>query len=299
MRAFTCHNCGQLVFFENSACLNCGAELGFAWPQRDLLTMKPSSSAGFEPLDPETAAATLYRCVNAGLAACNWLVDRQGALCASCALTRTRPGDDDAAGIAELQIAEAAKRRLLFELGELGLPITADASGDTDALAFDLLSSAHEPVTTGHEDGVITLDLAEVDDARRVARRQQLAEPYRTVLGHLRHEVGHYYWPLLVDDDAKRATSRELFGDERADYQASIDRHYAQGPPPEWPQRHVSAYATMHPSEDWAETFAHYLHIRDTLQTAAAYRVKVDGPDPTTPGVPTRRVHPADDHRRA
>ena len=28
----------------------------------------------------------------------------------------------------------------------------------------------------------------------------------------------------------------------------------------------------MHPSEDWAETFAHYLHIRDTLQTAAAYR---------------------------
>jgi len=27
----------------------------------------------------------------------------------------------------------------------------------------------------------------------------------------------------------------------------------------------------MHPAEDWAETFAHYLHIRATLDTAAAF----------------------------
>ncbi len=294
MRAFSCRNCGQLVFFENTVCLNCHAELGFSWSKRDLLTLR-SSPGGFESLPlsaPNGEAATLQRCANSSLAACNWLVDTEGELCASCSLTRTRPSDDDATGISELQTAEAAKRRLLFELGELGLRIPMHATADSDALAFDLLSSEHEPVTTGHADGLITLDLAEVDDARRVARRQQLAEPYRTVLGHLRHEVGHYYWPLLADDDAKRRGSRELFGDESSDYQAAMDRHYAKGPPPDWPERHVSAYATMHPSEDWAETFAHYLHIRDTLQTADAYRVSVEGPESGTPRVPHHAFKP-------
>jgi hypothetical protein len=66
---------------------------------------------------------------------------------------------------------------------------------------------------------------------------------------------------------------RELFGDPDADYQAALDRHYNDGPPDNWGQRYVSSYATMHPAEDWAETFAHYLHIRDTLDTAAAFGV--------------------------
>ncbi len=166
----------------------------------------------------------------------------------------------------------------MFELGELGLPIRprgADGAG----LAFDLLSSAAEPVTTGHADGVITLDLAESDDAHRAAMREQMGEPYRTVLGHLRHEIGHYYFPLLARDEPVLERARELFGDERADYAAALDRHYAGGPPPGWRESFVSAYATTHPSEDWAETFAHYLHIRDALQTAAAHGVRVDGPD--------------------
>jgi hypothetical protein len=261
MRAFACHNCGQQVFFENSTCLNCGYELGFDWPSRELLAL-PS----VEP--PQ------YRCANAGLAACNWLTSGPDELCFSCALTRTRPADSDAAGLAALRVAEGAKRRLLFELGELGLPFGDD-------LAFDLLSSAAEPVTTGHADGVITLDLAESDDARRVARREQMGEPYRTVLGHLRHEIGHYYFPILVTGDGVLDRARELFGDERDDYQAALDRHYEQGPPDGWQAEHVSAYATMHPAEDWAETFAHYLHIRDTLQTAAAHGVHVEGPQQT------------------
>ena len=140
-------------------------------------------------------------------------------------------------------------------------------------------------MTTGHADGLVTLDLAESDDARRVARREQLAEPYRTVLGHLRHEIGHYYWPLVAEHlgEAERARARELFGDERDDYDAALERHYASGPPPAWEEHHVSAYATMHPSEDWAETFAHYLHIRDGLQTASAYRVRVLGPENAPP----------------
>lgn len=283
MRTFFCRNCGQLILFESSVCLRCRAQLGFAWADRDLLTLKPSAN-GLEPLPvsaPDGEGALLHRCANAQLAACNWLVADAGELCRSCGLTRTRPGDDDALGIEDLQTAEAAKRRLLFELGELGLAALADPGPDSGGLSFDLLSSAHEPVTTGHDDGHITLDLAEVDDARRLARREQLGEAYRTVLGHLRHEIGHYYWPLLVDD-AKLERSRELFGDESADYQAALDRHYDQGPPLAWRERHVSAYATMHPSEDWAETFAHYLHVRDTMQTAVAYRVRVLGPELST-----------------
>ena len=190
-------------------------------------------------------------------------------------------------GLAQFAVAERAKRRLLFGLLELELPLEDD-------LAFDLLSSTVGPVTTGHADGLITIDLAESDDARREARRAELDEPYRTLLGHFRHEVGHYYFPILVERRGRLDEARELFGDDRADYQEALDRHYADGPPPDWAERHVSAYATMHPWEDWAETFAHYLHIRDTLETAAAFGIIVAGPgeadDPSLAAVPSERL---------
>ena len=145
-----------------------------------------------------------------------------------------------------------------------------------------LHSSQQQAVTTGHADGLITIDLAESDDARREQRRSELDEPYRTMLGHLRHELGHYFQPLIVIGEDEWDACRELFGDERQDYGAALERHYEQGTPDDWPQRFVSAYATMHPWEDWAETFAHYLHIRDTLQTAAEYGVTVRGPRAVT-----------------
>ena len=107
--------------------------------------------------------------------------------------------------------------------------------------------------------------------------RVDLGEPYRTVLGHLRHEIGHYYWPWLVERAGHLDAYRARFGDERLDYGEAIDQHYREGPPADWPDRYVSSYATMHPWEDWAETFAHYLHIRDTLQTAAAFGIEVHG----------------------
>ena len=260
MLSFACGHCGRLVFFENTRCLHCDTPLGIV-PERLALAALEGPEAG------------LHRCANAELARCNWMVDRVDTLCRSCALTRTRPADGDAVGLAEFADAEAAKRRLVFQALELGLPGVTPRR-----LRFDLLSSTHAPVTTGHADGVITVDLAESDDARREQRRRQLGEPYRTMLGHLRHETGHYFQPLLVGDDAAWERCRALFGDEREDYQAALDRHYETGPPADWPERHVSAYATMHPWEDWAETFAHYLHIRDTLQTAAEYGVTVAGP---------------------
>jgi hypothetical protein len=244
VRSFSCPVCGHLVFFENSACLHCGTPLGYERAEAALVA----------------AEGRLY-CANAEIARCNWLVDVPGRLCGSCALTRTRPADGDAAAMAAFADAEAAKRRLVYQLDDLGL--------STDGLVFDLLSSAEEPVTTGHADGVVTIDLAEGDDAHREALRVQLAEPYRTMLGHLRHETGHYYWTVLVEPSPSRF--RELFGDERADYAEALQRHYSSPAPPGWEESYVSTYATAHPWEDWAESFAHYLHIRDTLQTAAAY----------------------------
>ena len=201
-----------------------------------------------------------------------------GGLCRSCRLTRTRPRDDDAEGLVAFAKAEAAKRRLVFQLDEIGLPIVTRQDAPDSGLAFDLLSSRSAPVTIGHDSGLVTLDLAESDDAYRERTRHDLGEPYRTLLGHFRHEVGHYYWTVLVEEAGHEDPFRSLFGDEREDYGEAIARHYDRGAPQRWSERYVSAYATMHPWEDWAETFAHSLHIRDTLQTAAAFGLLVAGP---------------------
>ena len=278
MRAFSCPSCGLLVFFESAACLRCGTTLGFS-PQRGEIVAVPGEEPG-----------GYVRCANSVVAQCNWLVSADGELCASCTLTRTRPHDADLAGgpIAEaFVVAEAAKRRLLFQLFELGLPGVSTSGPVAGGPVFDLLIAAGEPVTTGHLDGVITVDLAESDDVHRERMRRELGEPYRTVLGHLRHEIGHYYWTPLVR--GAEADARALFGDESDDYGAALEHHYLHGPPPGWEDHHVSAYATAHPWEDWAETFAHYLHIRDALQTAAAFGLLVTGPtlDPDLMAAPS------------
>jgi hypothetical protein len=279
MRAFACPTCGRLVTFESTRCLHCETALAFDPAAREIVARDAHGSS----------------CANDELAACNWLAPATGALCEACALTRTRPADADPAGLAVVPAAEAAKRRLLFELAELGLPVLSwrDREG---GIAFDFLSSERERVTTGHADGVIVLDLAEADSARREQRRAELGEPYRTVLGHLRHEIGHYYQEILAPvGSPQRAACRARFGDDRADYQAAIDRHYETGAPADWPQHFVSAYATMHPWEDWAETFAHYLHIRDALQTAAAHSLRVEGPAIATTDEAPLRAEPVDE----
>jgi hypothetical protein len=271
MRDFTCPTCGQHLAFENSVCLSCGSAVGFSLQDMAFLVITPAGEAGHGGAVP---ARHYQLCANLHLAKCNWLVEvhpvRQ--LCASCALTRTRPTDADEAGLTSFAEAEAAKRRLIAELCELQLPIVDRHRDPGYGLAFDLLSSATEKVFTGHENGVITVDLAEGDDVHREQLRVAMDEPYRTLLGHFRHEIGHYYFYRLVAGFPDRLEAfRRLFGDPDADYQVAVDRHYGQGPPTGWQHSHVSSYAAMHPAEDWAETFAHYLHIRSTLDTAAAF----------------------------
>jgi hypothetical protein len=213
------------------------------------------------------------RCANIKRAQCNWLVDSSdgATLCLSCSLTRTRPADTDIEAIAEFASAETAKRRVVLELDELHLPIIGRDENPEGGLAFDLLSSANRNVITGHANGLITLDLAESDDVHREQLRVSMDEPYRTLVGHFRHEIGHFYQMVLIGDGEHRARFEELFGNPDDDYKAALDRHYSEGAPEGWKKNYVSSYATMHPAEDWAETFAHYLHIRDTLDTAAAY----------------------------
>ncbi|SHH27895.1 hypothetical protein SAMN05443575_3601 [Jatrophihabitans endophyticus] len=262
MRAFACPTCRSLVFFDNDVCLTCDTVLAYDRPSQQLVALDGRD-----------------RCRNAVLAHCNWLPEHDG-YCGSCRLTRTRPNDNDPAGLAAFAVTEAAKRMLVFQLDHLGLPTTPRSEDPEGGLAFDLLSSANEHVITGHASGIVTIDLAEGDDAHREAMRVDLAEPYRTMLGHLRHEIGHWYWEVLIDGTPYLDRFRDLFGDERADYAQALEEHYGKGTSTtDWKDTHVSHYAAAHPWEDWAETFAHYLHIRDTTQTAAEWGVHTDGPD--------------------
>ncbi|KAA8890823.1 hypothetical protein F3087_06220 [Nocardia colli] len=297
MRDFACPNCGQQLAFENSVCLSCSSPLGFSLADLALVVIgAPPGGAPNESMTGVVDASRFRLCDNLHVAQCNWLVavpepaadtapDGNGnatpngkpVLCESCRLTRTRPNDLDPAGLAAFAEAEAAKRRLIVELTELGLPIVGRDQDPDRGLAFDLLTSASGKVITGHKNGVITLDLAEANDPHREQLRIEMDEPYRTLLGHFRHEIGHYYYMILVATDEAAQRFRALFGDPDADYQAALNRHYSDGAPAGWESAYVSSYATMHAAEDWAETFAHYLHIRDTLDTAAAFGIAPAG----------------------
>lgn len=265
-----CPHCRHFVYLDALTCPNCEADLGYQILHRQFYGLRN----GQVVIDEHT----WYTCSNRDWD-CNWLVreDAPAGRCFSCRLTRTRPPADDTVALEKLAKTEEAKRRLILQLGELGLPIVGwDVK--PGGLGFDLISSLSvgRPVLIGHANGIITIDLAESLDDRREALRVRLGEPYRTILGHLRHEVGHYYQNVLLTDDAAWDRCRALFGDERESYQDAIKRHYAVGAPSDWYESFISEYATMHAWEDFAETFAHYLHITGTLQTAAAIGITLD-----------------------
>lgn len=287
MKLFTCQNCGQLLYFENTRCERCGLTLGYLSDIGTLSALQPAGEAWRPVVAPERIRRF---CANAAHGACNWLVpaDTRDAYCAACRHNRTVPDLSVPGNLVRWRKLEVAKHRLLYTLLRLELPLTSRGEDAEVGLAFDFMADPEAPdgqgptIMTGHDDGLITINLAEADDAERERRRHDLGEPYRTLLGHLRHEVGHYYWDRLVRDGGRLQPFREAFGDERRDYGEALRRHYAQGPAEDWQESFVSSYAAAHPWEDFAETWAHYLHIVDTLETAKAFGVSVD-PE-ATPG---------------
>ncbi|CAN5567063.1 putative zinc-binding metallopeptidase [soil metagenome] len=259
-----CPVCNHVTFLE-SQCWDSGwAAIGFDHRSMQFVRA-PVEGVG------DIDGGRLIRCSNWDRK-CNWMLREtdEAAQCFSCRLTRRRPDSDDTLAMERLADAEVDKRRMLIQLFALGLPVTP-YDERPGGLAFDLISSySGESVMIGHADGVITIDLAEGLDVHRERLRVYLGEAYRTMLGHFRHEVGHYYEQVLASDEPWLSGTRELFGDETASYSDAIDRHYTFGAPDDWADHYISEYATMHPWEDFAETFAHYLHITGTLATAAA-----------------------------
>ena len=269
MRAFFCDRCGSLVFFENFQCLKCDSRLGFSPDAFDLLTLDPAGEL-WRAVARSEHGALYRRCANdVNHAACNWLVPAsdQNEFCLSCRRNEMIP---DLAAPGNLQLwskIEAAKRRAIYNLLQLHLFENA-----SDPLRFNF------PVgdtLTGHADGLITVNIAEADDVERERRRISFREPYRTLLGHFRHEVGHFYWDQLVANSTFLEDFRRLFGDETRDYSEALNYYYTNGAPADWQTTFVSAYATAHPWEDWAETWAHYLHIVDTIETAASFGISL------------------------
>jgi hypothetical protein len=276
MKIFHCGRCDQLVFFENTWCIKCGHALAYLPEQGVMGTFAWVSDP--PRLVAAGSAARGYRwCANYGSGGvCNWAVaaDDWSAYCRSCRLTRVIPNLSQPGTREAWCRLEAAKRRLVYSLIRLGLPLATRAEEPQRGLAFEFLADVPSwtpgvgPVLTGHENGVITINVAEADDAEREKRRLQMHEPYRTILGHFRHEIGHYYWDRLISNTGWIEEFRRLFGDERQDYHRALEQHYNQGAPGNWAWSFISAYASSHPWEDWAETWAHYLHVIDSLETA-------------------------------
>lgn len=276
MRLFRCRVCGQTVFFENSQCGQCGHALGFLADGQEMLTLARQGN-----IFRRARSLQRYRyCENAVHNACNWLVPAESPekFCAACRHNRTIPDLSVPEYLAQWQRLEIAKHRLFYTLIALGLPLHSYTSDPKGGLAFDFLPDPPAPgprVLTGHDEGLITINLAEADDAMREKFCTEMGEPYRTLLGHFRHETGHYYWNVLLRDTGRLGHFRAMFGDERTDYARALQEHYQNGPPPDWEQTYISAYAAAHPWEDFAESWAHYLHIVDTLETASAFGLRI------------------------
>ncbi len=281
MKIYHCGNCNYPVYFENVVCSNCGFWLGYDSQQDQMVALSPGRSS-WQPYGDTTTLTFIY-CGNHTHQACNWLIPQDDAtgLCVACDLNRTVPNLSDAVQLREWQELEAAKHRLVYALLRLGLPVQDKMTYPEHGLAFDFLADqpGADRVMTGHDEGLITLNVEEADSAQREANRLQLHEKYRTLVGHFRHEVGHYYWDELVaSHPTLLADFRQLFGDERADYGQALQKHYKEGAPADWESRFISTYATSHPWEDWAETWAHYLHLLDLLESAYAFGLQVDPP---------------------
>lgn len=278
MRLFKCQSCGQALYFENTRCESCGHQLGYLPDAMTVSALEPDGDL-FRALGESDRMVRL--CDNAGHLACNWLVDAAGEerLCVACRHNHVIPDLTVPLNLQRWQRLEAAKHHLFYSLMRLKLPLRNRIDDPEHGLAFDFLAESPNPsgpkVMTGHDNGLITIALIEADDAERETRRLQMHEPYRSLLGHFRHEVGHYFWDVLVRDGGRLEACRAVFGDDSLNYEEALQTHYQNGAPADWQETYVSQYASTHPWEDWAETWAHYLHIIDTLEMAGAFGISV------------------------
>jgi hypothetical protein len=294
MKIFHCESCDQVVYFENTQCLNCGAKLGFLPDCFRMSALQPAGDDLWRPLSARSQGHVYRMCQNYSQEqVCNWMVpaDSQAALCEACRFNQTIPDLAVAGNRVLWWRLETGKRRLFYSLLRLGLPLTSKQQDPVDGLAFAFLADSDPPfrenatALTGHAQGLITINIAEADDAWRERMRQDMTEPYRTILGHFRHESGHYYWFRLAHHSEWLEDFRQVFGEETLDYAGAMQHNYQQGPPCDWQSHFVSPYAAAHPWEDWAETWAHYLHIIDVLETAWAFRLRVAAGAGNGPGM--------------
>jgi len=288
MKTFHCDKCSNQIFFENTLCFNCQSTLGYQPATRSINAFEQTDGGQWRSLHRNDEGKLYKKCANyVEHNVCNWMLpaDDPHDLCESCQLTEVIPALSSEKNHILWSRLEAAKRRLLFSLATLHLtPASKEVEPET-GLAFKFLEDgvSDQCVMTGHANGVITLNIAEADPAERERTREQMHERYRTLLGHFRHESGHYYFDRLVVDSEWITEFRTLFGDERQDYGEALKRHYSQGPAADWDQHFVSSYASSHPWEDWAETWAHYLHMLDTLETANACGLALHPAKPDEP----------------
>ncbi|MBC8750337.1 MULTISPECIES: zinc-binding metallopeptidase family protein [Paraburkholderia] len=294
MKTFHCHRCAHLVFYENVRCERCESLLGYLPELREISAFDYAGDGRWRSLHPDAKGVLFRQCHNYAVEnVCNWMIraNSPDTLCRACQLTRTIPNLSEPENRLYWYRLEVAKRRLLYTLGELGLDVQARDADPEHGLAFEFLADGGDcdRVMTGHDNGLITLNIAEADDAHREKVRTAMGEPYRTLLGHFRHEIGHYFFSQLIENEPRWLEPfRELFGDGQADYGQALNAYYRDGAPAGWQASHISAYATMHPWEDWAETWAHYLLIVDVLDTAMSYGLALLPDDPSEPTLTDR-----------
>ena len=280
MQLFFCQHCSNAVHFDNDLCLSCGHRLGYLQDELEMVTLEKD---GQQWVAPYKFSQRYIFCDNAELGVCNWLLPSHGQqrFCEACRHNLTIPDLSAPENQMKWRKIELAKRYVFRSLMRWGLPMPSREEDPNEGLAFEFLSDVKTAdgkidfVKTGHDAGLITINIAEADDAEREKRRVAMGETYRTLVGHFRHEVAHYYWDRLVRDSSELERCRMVFGDERQDYAEALKRHYQNGPPVNWQNAFITSYATSHPWEDFAETWAHYIHMVDAIETARSYGINI------------------------
>jgi hypothetical protein len=282
VRTYPCA-CGNEIYFINSRCLDCGREVGYLREENAMVAFERAADGAFVAKGPKAEGELLKKCRNyAEHDVCNWMIpDSAGEnYCAACRLNKIIPNLQVPKNKEYWYRLEKEKRRLLYGLDRLGLPFPSKKEDEKNGLAFAFMADhpdkntyletlgGGDRVYTGHAKGLITINVAEADDVSRELMRVRMDEPYRTLLGHFRHEVGHFYWDRLVKESPRRSEFDRIFGSPLGDYGAALKKHYASGARPDWREKYISSYAAAHPWEDWAETWAHFMHMVATMETA-------------------------------